>query len=157
MTAANSFEFTPPQRIVFGEGTAGKTGELVKEWGKRALVVLGASEVVVAPVLISLKAAGLRYETVRVEHEPTLASVEAALEQARKFETEMVLGVGGGSALDTAKAVAALLANPGELLDYLEVVGRGQTLRTASKPCACIPTTAGTGSEATRNAVVGVP
>jgi len=152
-----SFEFAGPQRIVFGEGTAGKTGELVQEWGQRALVVVGAGEMVVAPVLISLKAAGVSYETVRVVHEPTLASVEAALEQARRLGAEMVLGVGGGSALDTAKAVAALLANPGELLDYLEVVGRGQKLRVASNPCACIPTTAGTGSEATRNAVVGVP
>ena len=154
---AKSFEFAAPQRIIFGEGAAGKTGELVKDWGRQALVVAGASEVVIAPVLISLKDAGLSYETIRVRYEPTLASVEAALEQARRIDADMVLGVGGGSAMDTAKAVAALLANPGELLDYLEVVGRGQKLRVASKPCACIPTTSGTGSEATRNAVVGVP
>lgn len=154
---ASSFEFAGPQRIVFGEGAAGKTGEMVQEWGLRALVVVGAGETVVAPVLTSLEAAGLIYETVRVSQEPSLESVEAALEQARRMDAEMVLGVGGGSAMDTAKAVAALLANPGEMLDYLEVVGRGQQLRVASKPCACIPTTAGTGSEATRNAVVGVP
>lgn len=157
MGATSSFEFSAPQRIIFGEGAARKTGELVREWGQRALVVVGAGETVVAPVLASLEAAGLNFETVRVEHEPTLVSVEAALEQARRLGAELVMGVGGGSALDTAKAVAALLANPGELLDYLEVVGRGQQLRVASKPCACIPTTAGTGSEATRNAVVGVP
>lgn len=154
---AKSFEFAAPQRIIFGEGAAGKTGELVKDWGRQALVVAGASEVVIAPVLISLKDAGLSYETIRVRYEPALVSVEAALEQARRIDADMVLGVGGGSAMDTAKVVAALLANPGELLDYLEVVGRGQKLRVASKPCACIPTTSGTGSEATRNSVVSVP
>jgi len=157
MGAATRFEFSGPQRILFGEGVAGQAGEIVAQWGKNALVVLGASEVVVAPVLIGLQAAGIRYETVRVSQEPTLGSVEAALEQARRLGAEMVLGVGGGSAMDTAKAVAALLANLGELLDYLEVVGKGLALRVASIPCACIPTTSGTGSEATRNAVVGVP
>jgi len=157
MSGARSFEFAAPQQVIFGEGVAARAGELAAGWGKKALVALGASEAVVAPALISLKAAGVQVETVRVQGEPTLASVEAALEKARQMGAEMTLGVGGGSALDTAKAVAALLANPGELLDYLEVVGRGQTLRVASKPCLCIPTTAGTGSEATRNAVVGVP
>lgn len=157
MSAGKTFEFSAPQRILFGEGAAGQVGEMAAEWGNKALVVIGASEVVVAPALLSLKSAGTRYETVRVNNEPTLASVADALEQARKLGAEMVLGVGGGSAMDTAKAVAALLANPGELLDYLEVVGRGEKLRVASYPCICIPTTAGTGSEATRNAVVGVP
>jgi alcohol dehydrogenase class IV len=151
------FEFAAPQRILFGAGTARQTGTLVAEWGRRALVVVGAGEAVTVPVFESLDAAGISWETVRVSQEPTLESVEAALAQARQMQAEMVLGVGGGSALDTAKAVAALLTNPGELLDYLEVVGRGQALRHPSAACAAIPTTAGTGSEATRNAVVGVP
>jgi len=154
---AIQFEFAAPGRILFGAGTARQAGKLVSDWGRRALVVVGAGEQVTAPVFDSLVGVGITWQTVRVTQEPTLASVEAALAQARELQAEMVLGVGGGSSLDTAKAVAALLTNPGELQDYLEVVGRGQALRYASAPCAAIPTTAGTGSEATRNAVVGVP
>lgn len=70
---------------------------------------------------------------------------------------DLVIGLGGGSVLDTAKAVAALLANGGDPLDYLEVVGRGQPLTRPSLPCIAAPTTAGTGSEVTRNAVLGSP
>jgi alcohol dehydrogenase class IV len=73
------------------------------------------------------------------------------------MRAEVVIGLGGGSALDTAKAVAALAANPGEPLDYLEVVGRGQPLTRDALHCIAIPTTAGTGAEVTRNAVLGVP
>ena len=156
-TRALHFEFAAPQRIIFGAGTARQTGTLVGEWGRQALVVVGAGEQVTAPVFESLDVAGISWVSVRVSQEPTLESVEAALAQARQMSAEMVLGVGGGSALDTAKAVAALLTNSGELLDYLEVVGKGQALRHPSAACAAIPTTAGTGSEATRNAVVGVP
>src|SRR5579871_3211041 len=69
----------------------------------------------------------------------------------------MVIAIGGGSAIDAGKALAAMIANPGDPLDYLEVIGRGQPLTRPSTPFIAIPTTAGTGSEVTRNAVLGSP
>jgi alcohol dehydrogenase class IV len=89
--------------------------------------------------------------------EPTTAAVTAAVAQARSAGCDLVIGFGGGSPLDAAKAVAALLTNPGELSDYLEVIGRAQPLTRAAAPCLAIPTTAGTGAEVTRNAVLASP
>lgn len=76
---------------------------------------------------------------------------------ARSRGFDVVAAVGGGSVLDAAKAVAAFAANPGDPLDYLEIVGRGRPLTSAPLPVVAIPTTAGTGSEVTRNAVLSVP
>ena len=90
-----------------------------------------------------------------VAGEPEIATVEQA--RAGEKEMQLVIGFGGGSVIDAAKAVAALLTNEGELLDYLEIIGRGQTLKKWSAPFFAIPTTAGTGSEVTRNAVLSSP
>ena len=79
------------------------------------------------------------------------------VQAAREANSDFIIGFGGGSALDTGKAVAALLTNPGDPLDYLEVVGRGQPLKALPAPFIAIPTTSGTGSEVTRNAVLSVP
>src|SRR5205807_1205659 len=89
--------------------------------------------------------------------EPTTNDVISGAARARDASCEIVIGFGGGSSLDAAKAISALLTNSGELLDYLEVIGRAQPLAHPAAPCIAIPTTAGTGSEVTRNAVLASP
>src|SRR5208337_2266718 len=83
--------------------------------------------------------------------------IARGLEQARGKHCDVVIALGGGSVIDTGKAIAALLTNPGELMDYLEVVGKGKALQNPAAPFIAVPTTAGTGAEVTRNAVLGVP
>ena len=83
--------------------------------------------------------------------------MERGTELARAEHCELVIGFGGGSALDAAKAIAAMLTNEGGLLDYVEIIGRGQPLTKLSAPFIAIPTTAGTGTEVTRNAVLASP
>jgi alcohol dehydrogenase class IV len=151
------FEFATATRIMFGKGSVFKALPAIKEFGTCALVVLGFGEQYAQPILDALKAEEVSYTAFRVRGEPTIQSVQQAAEIARQHHAEMVIGLGGGSAMDTAKAVAAMLANPGGLLDYLEVVGKGQSLPYPSMPCITIPTTSGTGSEVTRNAVLEVP
>ncbi len=92
-----------------------------------------------------------------VAGEPDTAAVERGVLAARQAGCDVVVAVGGGSAIDAAKAVAALVSNGGPIEDYLEVIGRAQPLTRPSLPCIAIPTTAGTGSEVTRNAVIGSP
>ncbi|MHC4790689.1 MAG: iron-containing alcohol dehydrogenase [Planctomycetota bacterium] len=89
--------------------------------------------------------------------EPTKTTAKTAVEQARKAKSDLVISIGGGSAIDTAKVIAAMLTNSGELEDYLEVVGLGKPLTKKPVPHIAIPTTAGTGTEVTRNAVIRIP
>src|SRR5690606_27884489 len=103
---------------------------------------------------------GMPLEPGRVWHqrgEPTVADVDAAVAAARSGGCDVVVGLGGGSAIDTAKAVAGRLTNGGAARDYMEVVGEGRKITTDALPWVAVPTTAGTGAEATRNAVVGLP
>lgn len=148
------FEFATAGRIFFGSGTLQSVGEIASGMGRRALVVIGSSARRAEPLLSNLQAAGVTPVTFAVTHEPTVALVQAGIAQARGENCDFVVGFGGGSVLDAAKAIAALLTNPGEPLDYLEVIGRGQKLTEAPAPCIAIPTTAGTGTEVTRNAVL---
>jgi alcohol dehydrogenase class IV len=93
----------------------------------------------------------------RVIGEPTVEVARAAVAAAREHEADLVVGIGGGSVLDVGKAVAMLLGNGGDPLDYLEVVGRGRPITRPSVPYAAVPTTAGTGAEVTENAVLASP
>jgi len=104
-----------------------------------------------------LKAEGVSATTFSVSGERTIALVEQGMAAARSAGCELVISIGGGSVIDAGKAIAAMLANDGELLDYLEVIGRGRALAKASAPFIAIPTTAGTGAEVTRNAVLASP
>ena len=151
------FEFATATRIIFGEGKAKEIGPLAAEMGWRALVVMGVNLERTQPILGLLASAGVVATLYMVDKEPTIQSVQVGLELARREECDMVIGFGGGSAIDTGKAIAALLNNPGQALDYLEVIGRGQKLLIAPVPFIAIPTTAGTGAEVTRNAVLGSP
>jgi alcohol dehydrogenase class IV len=150
-------EFTAPARIVFGEGVVAQAGRAAAEFSKRALVVTGTGGGAPDRVWESLQAEGVNWLQVMVRGEPDIQFIEESLHIAQSFNAGVVIGYGGGSVMDTAKALSAMLTNPGELLDYLEVVGKGQPLVNAALPCIAIPTTAGTGSEVTRNAVIGVP
>jgi alcohol dehydrogenase class IV len=93
----------------------------------------------------------------QVRGEPTLDLVRAGADLARGSGCQFVVSIGGGSTIDTGKAIAALATNDGDVLDYLEVIGRGKPLERPGLPFIAVPTTAGTGSEVTRNAVIGSP
>jgi alcohol dehydrogenase class IV len=149
-----TFEFATAQRIVFGSGVVRQTGALASALGQRPLVVTGRRVDRAETVLASLRASGLAPEVFSVSEEPTTSLVESGVKHAKSCGCDLVIGCGGGSALDAGKAISAMLTNPGELLDYLEVIGRGQSIKQAPAPFIAIPTTAGTGSEATRNAVL---
>lgn len=151
------FEFAAPGRVVFGRGAVSEAGSLAARLGSRAFVVSGRSTERAMPLLDRLELARLTHVPASVRPEPDLESLQDLLEQARLFGPDLLIGFGGGSALDTAKALAALLANGGEPLDYLEILGAGRPLEQPSLPLIAIPTTAGTGSEATRNAVFSAP
>lgn len=152
-----TFEFATAQRIIFGDGTLQQAGKLVAELGTRALVVTFNSSDRAQPFLDLLGAAGVDYVRFVMPGEPKVDQVLAGVARARAERCDVVVGFGGGSSMDTAKAIAVLLTNPGDIYDYLEVIGKGQPLRNAAAPCVAIPTTAGTGAEVTRNAVIASP
>ena len=140
-----TFDFFNVPRIVFGRGSVARLGEFVPRPARVLLVYNGRRPDV-----------GAAAEH-RQRGEPTVADIDAALAAARGGDCDFVVGVGGGSAIDAAKAVAGLLANGGVAADYMEVVGKGQKITKPAVPWIAIPTTAGTGAEVTRNAVVGWP
>ncbi|MGD0258442.1 MAG: iron-containing alcohol dehydrogenase [Verrucomicrobiota bacterium] len=151
------FEFATATRIIFGAGTLREVGPLAREFGPGVLVVTGSDLRRAEPLLALLREQGLGSITCSVRGEPTIEAVPPLVAFAKRINCSVVIAIGGGSALDAGKAIAAMLANPGELLDYLEVIGRGQALTRPSVPFIAIPTTAGTGSEVTRNAVLASP
>ena len=152
-----NFEFTSPQRVIFGPGTLRQAGTLATALGRRALVVTGRDSSRAAVLLQMLQEHGVETEVFRIGGEPTTGLVRDGVKTALEFKADLVVGFGGGSPLDSAKAIAAITANGGDPLDYMEVVGRGQPLTQPSLPLLAIPTTAGTGSEVTRNAVLASP
>ncbi len=152
----DGFEWAGPARMVFGAGTLEKLAACCADFGRRVMLVCGANSRS-ARVESLLQRAGFRVVHHVVAGEPTVAWVAAAVELARVENCEWVLGFGGGSALDAGKAVAALLPQSGGVLDYLEVVGKGRALDSPAAPFVAVPTTAGTGAEATRNAVLLSP
>jgi alcohol dehydrogenase class IV len=151
------FEFATTTRIIFGSGSLKEVGSIAKEFGRRALVVTGGNPARARTLLELLHAAGLHPTVIPVSGEPTVAMVEQGVALAQRECCTQVISFGGGSAIDAGKAIAAMLTNPGSLLDYLEIIGRGQSLTHAPAPFIAIPTTAGTGAEVTRNAVLAAP
>jgi len=151
------FEFAAAGRIVFGEGAVREAAPAAASMGRCALVVTGANRERAATVVRGLEAAGVSCAGVAIPGEPDIDLIGACARFARAERCDLVVAIGGGSALDAGKALAALLTNTGEPLDYLEVIGRGQPLERTPAPMIAIPTTAGTGSEVTRNAVLASP
>ena len=148
------FRFATATQIVFGAGTLAELPRHGRAFGERATLVVGQSARQEPAVRGLLESAGVQVDVSRVAGEPTVQDVVGLVEQARAAGSEWVVGVGGGSVLDAAKALAALLANPGDPLEFLEVVGRGRPLERSPLPFIAVPTTAGTGAEVTKNAVL---
>ena len=148
------FEFATAGRIMAGPGRAADLPGVVVALGSRALVCTGAKPERHAELLASLGSAAAVFP---VAAEPTVELARAAVAAAREHGADVVAAIGGGSVIDTGKAVAMLLGNGGDPLDYLEVVGSGRAITRPSVPCVAVPTTAGTGAEVTANAVLAVP
>ncbi len=151
------FEFATATRIVFGPGALDALGPLAAAFGGRALLVTGGRPERAAAARARLAEAGIETVLFGVAGEPTVEDVRRGCAVARRADAEMVVACGGGSAIDAGKAVAAILGNGGDPLEYLEVVGGGRPLARPSLPFVALPTTAGTGSEVTRNAVLASP
>jgi alcohol dehydrogenase class IV len=148
------FEFATAGRILFGQGTHDESGSLAGELGKRALVVHGSNAARTKPLLANMEAANVEYSCFEVRGEPTVEQIADGVNQARLAGSELVIGFGGGSVIDSAKAIAGLVTNPGAIMDYLEVIGKGKQLAVQGLACVAIPTTSGTGAEVTRNSVL---
>jgi alcohol dehydrogenase class IV len=156
-----AFEFFGVGRIVFGRGKFAEIGEIAAAFGRHALIVYNGDDLGRGGALDRLTdllaTQSILFTTYRQNGEPIVADIDAAVQTARHANCDCVIALGGGSAIDAGKAIAAILTNGGEALDYMEVVGRGQKITKAAAPWIAIPTTAGTGAEATRNAVIGFP
>src|SRR6266403_928244 len=151
------FEFATSGRIVFGAGTLQRVSEFLGDFGSRLLVVGGKESSRSGLLIEQLDKLGIERIEFRVAGEPTVDLIDRGVRLARSSGATGVVGFGGGSVLDSAKAIAGLTRNPGEITDYLEVIGKGKPLATSALPLCAIPTTAGTGAEVTRNAVLGAP
>jgi hypothetical protein len=151
------FSLMCPGRIHFGRGAAARLSEVAAGFGGPVLLVQGATPARTAWADEALAATGRAPIRISVSGEPTLPALEAALATARAGAPRAVVAVGGGAVLDMAKALAALVPATGAVLDHLEVVGRGRPLEHDPLPMVALPTTAGTGAEVTKNAVIGVP
>lgn len=151
------FAFALPGRVMFGRGEAHHAPALIRALGPRGVLVHGANPDRAAWLADALRAKGAEVLAIACGCEPTLPMLENALAEAKGFGAAWVAGLGGGAALDLGKALAGLIPAPGGIMDHLEVVGRGLPLAAAPLPYVAIPTTAGTGAEATRNAVIGLP
>lgn len=153
-----SFAVAALPRIVFGAGRIAELPQLIAEYGSRVLLVIGRHSFLNSchgPALMqALAQAGISHEIFVVEGEPSPEMVDAAVAQYRAPGLDVVVGIGGGSVLDAAKAIAGLLPTGNSVLDHLEDVGRGLPYNGPSLPLIAVPTTAGTGSEATKNAVL---
>jgi alcohol dehydrogenase len=160
MILPGAFTVARLPRIVFGAGSFQELPKIASGYGRRALLVTGGKSLRASPrwawLTEALRAAHLSFETMTVEGEPSPQLVDQAVAAFRTQHIEVVLGIGGGSVLDAAKAIAGLLARGNSVLDHLEGVGRNLPYQGPATPFIAVPTTAGTGSEATKNAVLSV-
>jgi len=154
MATHDFFEFATATRIVFGSGAVTQIGQLVNSFGAKVFLVIGKTKSRAQIVLDILTQAKVETYCFEVGEEPTTEIVIRGIQVAKAAGSQVVVSFGGGSVIDAGKAIAAMLTNPGELMDYLEVVGKGKVLQFPSLPFIAIPTTSGTGAEVTKNAVL---
>lgn len=156
----NAFNISRLPRIIFGPGAMQQLPGLAARYGKHALLVTGRAAIrdtrIWTALLSSLEAHGMTWLDIKVETEPSPQLVDAAVTRLRDCEIDVVIGIGGGSALDAAKAIAGLLRPGNSVMDYLEGVGPELPYAGPATPFIAVPTTAGTGSEATKNAVLSL-
>ncbi|WP_114764314.1 iron-containing alcohol dehydrogenase [Vibrio rhodolitus] len=148
------FQFMTSTRIIFGEGALQSSLSVINQFGYSVLLVSGKNTQRASPIIQYIKMQGMRYQHVAISGEPNITMVEETALNGRKFKPDMVIAIGGGSVIDMGKALAAIIPNQGDVYDYVEVVGRNVPLKTKPIPFIAIPTTASTGSEVTRNAVL---
>lgn len=150
------FALLLPAAIRFGRGEAAQAPDRIAAFGPRGVLVHGA-QAARASWLVEALRQRAELMTLACPSEPTLPAVIAGTEAARQFRPDWVAAIGGGAAIDLGKAIAALVPAEGPATDHLEVVGKALPLTAAPLPFVALPTTAGTGAEATRNAVIGLP
>lgn len=154
----SEFTIAALPRICFGDGQLAALPALISEYGKELLLVCGKGSFVDSrhwPLLEQgLSEAGIGYRLFHVAGEPSPRMVDEAVSEYCDQGIEVVVGIGGGSVLDAAKAIAGLLPGGNSVLDHLEDVGKGLPYEGPALPFIAVPTTAGTGSEATKNAVL---
>ncbi|EGA69897.1 alcohol dehydrogenase [Vibrio sinaloensis DSM 21326] len=148
------FQFMTSTRIIFGEGALQSSLSVLNQFGYSVLLVSGQNIERAAAIIHYLKSQNMRYQHVSIAGEPNITMVEETALVGRKFKPDMVIAIGGGSVLDMGKALAAVIPNQGDVYDYVEVVGRNVPLKSKPLPFIAIPTTASTGSEVTKNAVL---
>lgn len=149
-----NFTYATASEIIFGIGSFNKIGDRVAGKYKNALVVCGRKTGYAEKLLNDLSVQNIKGNIFNILTEPTIDVIQQGIELGRKTSCDVVLGIGGGSAVDSAKAIAAMIPNEGTLSDYLEVIGKGKPLTQDPVPCIAIPTTSGTGAEVTKNSVI---
>lgn len=152
-----SFEFATATQVIFGNGTVSKIPQLLQGKGQNIFLVTGKNPLRAKFLTENLEAEGFSVFSFRVEKEPDTGMISNGAKLAREMTCDAVVGFGGGSVIDSAKAIAALVPNKGELPEYLEVIGQGKKLKEKPLPFIAVPTTAGTGAEVTKNAVIHSP
>ena len=150
-------EFFTPTKIIIGEGAVNQVGDLVQSFGAKVLIVSGQSGRFNPMLEKQCLEKGISTTVYQIHGEPTIDTIRQGLDLARQNQVDVVVGIGGGSSLDTGKAISILMTNQGDIYDYLEVIGKGKAFQNPALPYIAIPTTAGTGTEVTKNAVIGVP
>ena len=151
------FAFATAGMIRFGRGEAVRAVPALAALGRRVLLVTGATPARADWLKDALDADGVAVTVYSVGKEPDVALIEAGVAMAQAAQVDAVISVGGGAVVDAGKAIAALTPATRPMLDHLEVVGKGLPLEARPLPFAALPTTAGTGAEVTKNAVIAVP
>jgi alcohol dehydrogenase class IV len=148
------FEFMTANRIIVERDGLKQIGRLTKSFGQRVLLVGRLASEDTIKAIEYLNSEGCTVTPVNVKGEPSVDSINEIVAISREHQCEVVVAIGGGSVLDSGKTIAALMTNTNDIMDYLEVIGNGVPVSKKSLPFIAVPTTSGTGAEATKNATI---